>query len=174
MNNKNIISVQIYRSPCGILALGSLGNQLCLCDWQTANDRKSITSRIERLLHANLTWKQSETTDNAASQLDEYFSGKRKVFDVPLLFAGTDFQKTVWMALSQIPFGKTVSYTELAELIGLPNAVRPVANANRANAISIFVPCHRVIGSDHSLTGYGGGLSAKRFLLNLESGKLRI
>lgn len=169
MNNKNIISAQIYRSPCGILTLGSLGNQLCLCDWQTANDRKSIINRIERLLHANLTWKQSETTDNAASQLDEYFAGKRKVFDVPLLFAGTDFQKAVWTGLLRIPFGKTASYAELAKFIGFPNSVRPVANANKANAISIFAPCHRVIGSDHSLTGYGGGLFAKRFLLNLES-----
>jgi len=88
---------------------------------------------------------------------------------VPLLFVGTDFQKTVWNELLKIPFGKTISYGEMAKHIGRPQAVRAVANANGANSISIFAPCHRVIGSDHSLTGYGGGLSAKKFLLELES-----
>ena len=102
-------------------------------------------------------------------QLNEYFAGQRKEFSVPLLFVGTDFQKTVWNELLKIPFGRTISYGEMARHIGMPQAVRAVANANGANSISIFAPCHRVIGSDHSLTGYGGGLSAKRFLLELES-----
>ena len=88
---------------------------------------------------------------------------------MPLLFVGTDFQKAVWNELLKIPFGKTVSYGEMALRIGMPKAVRAVANANGANSISIFAPCHRVIGSDRSLTGYGGGLSAKKFLLELES-----
>ena len=90
------------------------------------------------------------------------------MFDIPLLFIGTEFQKNVWHKLLEIPYGKTVSYGELAKLLGIPKAVRAVANANGANAISIFAPCHRVIGSDHSLTGYGGGLAAKRLLLDLE------
>lgn len=84
------------------------------------------------------------------------------MFDVPLLFVGTDFQKTVWNELLNIPFGTTVSYGEMARRIGMPKAVRAVANANGANAMSIFVPCHRVIGSNRSLTGYGGGLEAKQ------------
>lgn len=84
------------------------------------------------------------------------------------MFAGTDFQKTVWNELLKIPFGNTISYAEMARRIGMPKAVRAVANANGANSISIFAPCHRVIGSDHSLTGYGGGLDAKRTLLKLE------
>ena len=87
---------------------------------------------------------------------------------MPLLFVGTDFQKTVWNELLKIPFGTTVSYGEMARRIGMPKAVRAVANANGANAISILAPCHRVIGSDHSLTGYGGGLDVKRALLELE------
>ena len=90
------------------------------------------------------------------------------MFDVPLLFVGTDFQKTVWNELLNIPFGTTVSYGEMARRIGMPKAVRAVANANGANAMSIFVPCHRVIGSNRSLTGYGGGLEAKRKMLELE------
>ena len=100
--------------------------------------------------------------------LDAYFRLERKSFDVPLLTVGTDFQKQVWDALQEIPYGKTCSYGELAERIGQPKAVRAVANANGANAISLFIPCHRIIGSDYSLTGYGGGLEAKKFLLELE------
>ena len=111
----------------------------------------------------------SEVIEKAVRQLDEFFAGKRKEFDLPLLFVGTDFQKAVWNELLKIPFGKTVSYGEMALRIGMPKAVRAVANANGANSISIFAPCHRVIGSDRSLTGYGGGLSAKKFLLELES-----
>ena len=104
----------------------------------------------------------------AVAQLDEYFAGQRSVFDVPLLFLGTDFQKRVWRELLDIPYGTTVSYVEMARRIGMPKAVRAVANANGANIISIFAPCHRVIGSNHSLTGYRGGLEAKRALLALE------
>ena len=107
-------------------------------------------------------------TEEAARQLDEYFARQRREFDVPLLLVGTDFQKTVWRELLKIPFGVTFSYGDMARRIGKPGAVRAVANANGANSISVFVPCHRVIGSDNSLTGYGGGLDAKRMLLELE------
>ena len=113
--------------------------------------------------------KTSNIIQETSKQLDEYFDGKRTVFDIPMLFAGTDFQKKVWHKLLEIPYGVTISYGELATQLGMPKAVRAVANANGANAISIIVPCHRVIGSDHSLTGYGGGLAAKKKLLELES-----
>ena len=103
-------------------------------------------------------------------QLDEYFAKKRKEFDLPLMFVGTEFQKSVWDALLSIPYGKTESYGALAARLGRPKSVRAVAGANGANAISIIVPCHRVIGSNHSLTGYGGGIEAKRYLLELEQG----
>ena len=104
-------------------------------------------------------------------ELDEYFRGERKEFDIPLLLAGSEFQKRVWQQLRHIPYGQTVSYGELAAAIGAPKSVRAVANANGANAISIILPCHRVIGSDGSLTGYGGGTDTKRYLLELESNK---
>ncbi|MGN1263826.1 MAG: methylated-DNA--[protein]-cysteine S-methyltransferase, partial [Prevotella sp.] len=110
----------------------------------------------------------SPVIEQAVEQLDDFFAGKRREFDVPLLFIGTEFQKTVWNELLKIPYGKTVSYGEMARRIGMPKAVRAVANANGANPMSIFAPCHRVIGSDRSLTGYGGGLEAKRKLLELE------
>ena len=123
---------------------------------------------LKRILRAEFEEGTSEVIEQALLQLDEFFAGKRREFDVPLLFVGTDFQKTVWNELLKIPFGKTISYGEMAQRIGLPKAVRAVANANGANSMSIFAPCHRVIGSDRSLTGYGGGLAAKQMLLELE------
>lgn len=110
--------------------------------------------------------------DHAARQLDEYFAGRRRVFDLPLLTVGTPFQRAVWELLTEIPFGETRSYAWLAAQLGHPRAVRAVAAANCANALSIFIPCHRVVGSNGSLTGYAGGLAAKRLLLGLEQQQL--
>ncbi len=166
---KHTILVMPYRSPCGGLLLGSLDDRLCLCDWQVEKHRGSVDRRLQRILHAEFREETSPVLEKAAAQLDEYFAGVRRGFDVPLLFAGTEFQQTVWRELLRIPFGTTVSYGEMARRIGMSRAVRAVANANGANALSIFAPCHRVIGSDRSLTGYGGGLETKRMLLELES-----
>jgi methylated-DNA-[protein]-cysteine S-methyltransferase len=104
----------------------------------------------------------------AADQLEDYFAGRRTVFDVPVAFAGTPFQNRVWAALREIPFGETLSYGELAERVGRPGAARAVGLANGRNPIGIVVPCHRVVGGGGSLTGYGGGLARKRYLLDLE------
>lgn len=103
-------------------------------------------------------------------ELDEYFQGKRKNFDIPLRTHGTPFQEKVWAALRAIPYGETRSYKDIAEAIGHPKAYRAVGMANNANPIFIIVPCHRVIGADGSLTGYGGGLPMKKALLSLERG----
>lgn len=103
-------------------------------------------------------------------QLGDYFAGRRRSFDIPLDFLGTDFQKRVWAALLRIPFGETRTYAQIAEEIGNPKSVRAVGAANGRNPISIVAPCHRVIGSNGSLTGFAGGLEAKRLLLSLESG----
>lgn len=104
----------------------------------------------------------------AVAQLNDYFSGKRKSFDLKLNPEGTPFQKRVWEALSHVPYGKTISYMELSRVLGDPLAIRAVAAANGKNPIWIIIPCHRVIGSDGSLTGYAGGLSRKKWLLNHE------
>jgi len=101
-------------------------------------------------------------------QLAEYLDGKRKVFDLPLMFSGTPFQQQIWKQLQQIPYGATVSYKDIAAAIGNPKATRAVGQANHRNPIAIVVPCHRVISADGSLGGYGGGLPMKRFLLDLE------
>jgi methylated-DNA-[protein]-cysteine S-methyltransferase len=103
-----------------------------------------------------------------ADELDEYFTGRRRQFDLPLDLRGTDFQKRCWQELLRIPYGETRSYADIARAIGNPRAVRAVGLANGQNPIPIIVPCHRVIGSDGSLTGYGGGLEIKRKLLELE------
>lgn len=113
----------------------------------------------------------SDVLQEAAAQLDEYFAGKRRAFSVPLLLVGTDFQKTVWQELQRIPYGSTITYAGEARRIGRQEAVRAVANANGANALSIFVPCHRVIGADGMLGGYAGGADAKRWLLRAEGDK---
>jgi methylated-DNA-[protein]-cysteine S-methyltransferase len=104
-------------------------------------------------------------------ELDAYFAGRLRVFKTPLAFQGTPFQHQVWTALCGIPYGETISYLELAKRIGNPNAVRAVGLANGANPIAIIVPCHRVIGANGSLTGYGGGLPIKKALLALERGE---
>ena len=107
---------------------------------------------------------------DAIIQLEEYFAGERREFSLPLQPIGTPFQKIVWSALRSIPYGATISYGELARRIGQPSAARAVGAANGANPLPIIVPCHRVIGADRSLTGFGGGLETKRFLLALEGG----
>jgi methylated-DNA-[protein]-cysteine S-methyltransferase len=101
-------------------------------------------------------------------QLDEYFAGARTEFDVPMTLVGTPFQRTVWAALREIPYGETVSYGQLAERIGRRTAVRAVGLANGRNPIGVIVPCHRVVGATGDLTGYGGGLERKRHLLDFE------
>jgi methylated-DNA-[protein]-cysteine S-methyltransferase len=107
----------------------------------------------------------------AVKQLEEYFAGERTQFDLPLELEGTPFQKDVWLALGEIPYGKTISYAELASMVGRPTAFRAVGQANGANPIPIVLPCHRVLASGGRIGGYGGGLDMKRQLLALEGVK---
>ena len=111
---------------------------------------------------------ETELIRETKRQLDEYFAGKRKDFDVPTRLNGTEFQKRVWLALIDISYGKTASYKDIAAAVGCPKGYRAVGMANNRNPISIIYPCHRVVGSDGSLTGYGGGLDVKAKLLELE------
>jgi methylated-DNA-[protein]-cysteine S-methyltransferase len=115
-------------------------------------------------------WREGRNAviDAAHAQLDEYFAGRRRAFDLPLSPQGTEFQRGVWWALAGIPYGTTISYAQLARGIGRPTATRAVGAANGRNPLSIVLPCHRVIGADGSLTGYGGGLPIKTYLLALE------
>lgn len=112
--------------------------------------------------------RETELLREAASQLAAYFAGERKAFNLPLRMEGTAFQKAVWNALREIPYGETRSYKEIAQRVGNPNASRAVGMANHRNPIGIIVPCHRVVGADGKLTGYAGGIAAKDYLLQLE------
>lgn len=162
------IVIRHYESPCGELLLGAFEGQLCLCDWRQRKRRERVDKRLQKALNAIYTEGSDATIESAVQQLDEYFSGKRKKLQIPLLLIGTDFQRAVWNELLQIPYGITLSYSHVAQNIGKEKSVRPLASAIGANALSVFVPCHRVIGSDRSLTGYAGGLDAKQWLLELE------
>ncbi|MBP6978219.1 MAG: methylated-DNA--[protein]-cysteine S-methyltransferase [Bacteroidales bacterium] len=162
-----------FRSPFGILLLGSYGERLCLCDWLHRRMRTAIDKRIRQKLGTDYLEGYSTVIEQARVQLLEYFSGVRKDFSLPLLMTGTDFQVQVWDQLLKIPYGQTLSYTELARLAGKPDALRAVAAANGANALSIFVPCHRILGANGELTGYAGGLNVKRKLLLLEQGNMQ-
>ncbi len=165
----NEISIQYYKTNLVEFILGSYNNKLCLLDHRYRKKRETIDNRIQKNLKAVYVEQTSDVIEQCKKQLDEYFNMERKEFDIPLLLVGSEFQKSVWEALLKIPFGKTVSYLELSKNIGNEKAVRAVANANGANAISIIVPCHRIIGSDGSLTGYAGGLPLKKKLIEIEN-----
>jgi methylated-DNA-[protein]-cysteine S-methyltransferase len=120
-------------------------------------------------------WERAESPFAAlTTQLEEYFAGRRETFDVSLQMHGTPFERRVWGALREIPYGETISYGELASRIGQPTGARAVGLANGRNPVAVIVPCHRVIGADGSLTGYGGGLERKRILLELEQGQAQL
>ena len=165
------ILTQTYKSPYGELILGVFENQLCLCDWKYRKMREAVDSRLTKGLLAEMEGGNHPVLDQTRKELEEYFSGKRTRFEAPFLTVGSDFQKSVWEALQRIPFGETRSYLQLSEELGNPDAIRAVASANGANALSILIPCHRIIGSDGSLVGYAGGLDAKKKLLKLEGAR---
>ena len=160
----------LYKSPVGELIMGDFNDQLCLCDWRYRKMRQEVDNRIIKGLNTESIEQSTPLLVETQKQLAAYFDKKLTVFDLPLLFIGTDFQQTVWKALQQIQYGKTKTYLDLAKQLKNPKAIRAVASANGANAISIIVPCHRIIGSNQELVGYAGGLSAKKKLLELEQG----
>ena len=143
-------------------------NGICMLEF---SDRKALPTELKEIskyFNANIIQGENPHFNVLEEELEEYFKGKRKDFTVPLSPVGTGFQKNVWKVLRKIPYGTTRSYQEQAKILGNPKAVRAVANANGLNKISIIIPCHRVIGSDGKLTGYGGGIWRKQKLLELE------
>lgn len=166
----NRIDIQFFKTPYGELILGAFDEKLCLCDWRYRKMRSAIDGRISSGLNAEFIESDVPVLRETKRQLDEYFQAQRTQFELPLLMVGSDFQKRVWDELLNVVYGKTSSYLGLAERMGNKNAVRAVASANGANAISIIVPCHRIIGNKGELVGYAGGLKAKEKLLALECG----
>lgn len=166
--DKHLINITRMETPLGTMYACAVDQGICLLEF---TDRKMLETEFKSLakrLNANIIQGSNAHFDLLKKQLDEYFAGQRKVFTVPLYSPGTEFQQSVWNALYSIPYGTTSSYKQQAASIQRPEAIRAVANANGMNRISILIPCHRVIGEDGSLTGYGGGLWRKRWLLDLE------
>ncbi len=148
-----------YDSPVGALLLAGTAKALHVLSFPSG----------PKVRQPRKEWRENaETFTEVIKQLDEYFAGERLEFDLPLELEGTQFQKQVWLALPSIPFGETISYGELANRIDRPKASRAVGAANGANNLAIILPCHRVIGANKSLTGFGGGLPTKEFLLRHE------
>lgn len=164
----NRINIQRYQIDIGELLIGSSGDRLCLLWFGTNEVGKAVEDLISKKLDAEFVEQSDEVLEQTMKQVDEYLNGNRKEFDMPLLMLGTDFQRRVWKALTRVPYGATSTYGQIAEAIDSPRAVRAVGNATSVNPISIIVPCHRIIGGDGGLVGYGGGLSVKRRLLELE------
>lgn len=162
------IQLRPFPTPYGELLLGSFEEELCVCDWRYRRMRDAVDARVQRGLGAEYVDGTSTVIERAMEQLNAYFGGERTTFDVPLRLVGTDFQQRVWQALQAVPHGTTLTYAQLTAQVGEATAIRAVASANGANALSLFVPCHRIIGSAGELVGYAGGLPVKKRLLQLE------
>jgi AraC family transcriptional regulator, regulatory protein of adaptative response / methylated-DNA-[protein]-cysteine methyltransferase len=166
--SKNLIDLARIETPLGPMYACADKNGICLLEF---TDRKMLETEfklIKKKFNAAIVYGSNKHLDLLKEELNEYFRGERKSFLVPLSTIGTDFQKLVWTELMNIPYGSTRSYTQQANALGKASAIRAIAQANGMNKISIVIPCHRVIGSDGQLTGYGGGLWRKKWLLDLE------
>lgn len=163
-----MITTTHIETELGTMIAGAVEDGICLLEF---SDRKMLNTEykdLSRYLKSNIEEGESAQFQDLRLQLDEYFKGLRKEFSVPLVTPGTPFQQSVWKELMNISFGTTRSYLEQSIALGKPESIRAVANANGMNRIAIIIPCHRVIGTDGSLTGYGGGLKRKKWLLDHE------
>ncbi len=168
MSKKNIIHTNEIKLPLGTMIVGATPRGICLLEFDIPERLDMQFKRLEKLFSASISHGKSPFFAQLSRELSEYFANRRTAFSVPLDIKGTKFQKSVWQTLLEIPYGTTVSYQEQAIAMGNPKAVRAVASANRANRIGILIPCHRVIGKNGSMTGYGGEIWRKEYLLTLE------
>lgn len=164
-----LVRVQRVLTPLGPMIAGATDEALCFFEFSDRRRLERQLDRLRRRLDCVLVPGDTALLGDVAAEVDAYFAGDLRQFSIPLAAPGTDFQRTVWDELREIPYGETRSYADVARSIGRPTAVRAVARANGDNRLAIFIPCHRVVGSDGRLTGYGGGLWRKQHLLELES-----
>jgi len=155
-------------TPLGRMLAAEYEGQLCLLEFDNGKKAMEYLAELANRLKCNAVEENSPILHEVERQLKGYFQGDRREFEIPLLLIGSDFQKSVWSALQSIPRGQTTDYGSMASRIGKPQAVRAVGRANASNPIAIIVPCHRVIGKDGSLVGYGGELWRKKWLLEHE------
>lgn len=170
---RQLIDLKRIETPLGTMIACASQQGLCLLEF---SDRKMLETELKHIvkkLNATIIQGENPVFKQLESELAEYFAGTRKTFSVPFHLIGSDFQLKVWDILQQIPYGETHSYKQQALALGKPESIRAVANANGMNSISILIPCHRVIGANGQLTGYGGGLWRKKYLLDLERGELK-
>lgn len=165
---KNVILISRSTTPLGPIFICATSVGICLLEFVDRDKLEKEFSDIQKYLKAKIIAGENEHIKQAKMEILEYFDGQRKKFDVALDMPSTDFQSTVWNSLLNVGYGQTVSYQQQAEAIDKPKATRAVAAANGANRIAIIVPCHRVIGKNGKLTGYGGGIERKRWLINHE------
>ena len=162
------VNITRIDTPLGTMVAGATDNGICLLGYADGRHLELEIKQLTAALEAPLSEEANPHFEALRLQLNEYFRGERREFDLPLVMVGTPFQKQAWEELRRIPYGRTITYAEQAASLGRPSAVRAVANANGKNKISIILPCHRVIGADGTLTGYGGGVWRKEKLLELE------
>jgi O-6-methylguanine DNA methyltransferase len=165
------VAVDWTPSPVGPLVIGANLDAIVLLEFSTLERLEAQFARLRGQFREGLVHADSELLDSMRSQLVEYFAGRRRTFDVPLYFGGSEFQHRVWSSLRDIPYGETCSYGAIAKRLGDPKATRAVGAANGLNPIAIVIPCHRVVNASGELGGYGGGVWRKRKLLDLERGQ---
>jgi AraC family transcriptional regulator of adaptative response/methylated-DNA-[protein]-cysteine methyltransferase len=167
------ISIAVIKTPLGDMLAGATGDAVCLLEFDDRGRLERQFKALRALFAVPVIRGEHALFARLREQLAQYFDGKRTAFDLPLAYSGTDFQRNVWNALRDIPYGQTRSYGELARTIGKPGAARAVGGANGANRIAIIIPCHRVIAAGGGAGGYAGGLWRKQRLLELERSRKR-
>jgi AraC family transcriptional regulator of adaptative response/methylated-DNA-[protein]-cysteine methyltransferase len=163
-----LVNIMYLKTDLGSMVAAATDKGICMFEFADYKLLELELRQLTALFNALLVQGDNPHFNTLKEQIEQYFKGERRDFDIPLDLVGTEFQKQVWISLLQIPYGCTTTYAKQAELLGKRSAVRAVANANGRNKISIILPCHRVIGTNGSLTGYGGGLWRKKKLLELE------
>lgn len=167
-NEPGVISMTEFSTPLGPMLAGATSEGVCLLEFTNRIRLEKEFTDLQKLLNAVMLPGRNQHLDQLETELSEYFEGKRKIFTVPLHTPGNEFSNSVWKMLQEIPYGKTYSYKQQADMMNNPKAIRAIASANGRNRLAIIIPCHRVIGSDGSLTGYAAGIDKKKWLLKFE------
>lgn len=167
-NQTSIITTKEISTPLGLMLAGATADGVCILEFINRIRLEKEIIDLQKLLNAVMQPGKNPHLDQLENELAEYFEGKRKVFSVPLHAPGNEFAQTVWKTLQEIPYGQTCSYKQQADKMNNPKAIRAIASTNGRNRLAIIIPCHRVIGSDGSMTGYAAGVEKKKWLLKFE------
>jgi len=167
-NDADVIHVIEISTPLGPMLAGATSEGICLLEFVNRIQLGNEFIELQKLLNAAILPGRNKHLDQLENELSEYFEGKLKAFSVPLHTLGNEFSQVVWKTLQEIPYGKTISYKEQAELMNNPKAIRAIASTNGRNRLAIVIPCHRVIGSNGTMTGYAAGIEKKKWLLKFE------